>query len=104
MGFGHRVYKVRDPRADVLKRVGRLRDGRRSDGAAGSPSPRRWSARPRMLRGAQPGAALKTNVEFYTALLLEALHFARALFTPCSRSAGSPAGAPTSASRRSPAA
>ena len=47
MGFGHRVYRVRDPRADALKRaVARLiADGSNSTARAGWPSPRRSSRR-----------------------------------------------------------
>ena len=35
----------------------------------------------RALEAEKPGRALKTNVEFYTALLLEALEFPREAFT-----------------------
>ena len=42
MGFGHRIYRVRDPRADVLKaRVRRWRGAEQPDAA----SPRRWRRR-----------------------------------------------------------
>ncbi|MBN9538897.1 MAG: citrate synthase, partial [Alphaproteobacteria bacterium] len=78
MGFGHRIYKVRDPRADVLKNTvatlpqtaGRLAfavEVERSAIAA--------------LRKHKPGQRLDTNVEFYTALLLEALEVPRSAFT-----------------------
>lgn len=78
MGFGHRIYKVRDPRADVLKKAvaglpksaGRLAfavDVEKSAIAA--------------LRKRKPGQRLDTNVEYYTALLLEALDVPRSAFT-----------------------
>jgi citrate synthase len=70
MGFGHRIYRVRDPRADALKaaiarlgaETGRLRHAEAVEQAALA-----------ILRERKPGRSLETNVEFYTALLLEAL-------------------------------
>ena len=82
MGFGHRIYRVRDPRADALKgALGRL-------GKEGSVNAARFAlaeaaeqAALAILREKKPGRALETNVEFYTALLLEALGFGRESFT-----------------------
>jgi citrate synthase len=79
MGFGHRIYRVRDPRADVLKAaVARLkgRDNRVALAEAAE------AAALRALARHKPGHRLDTNVEFYTALLLEALRIPRAGFTP----------------------
>ncbi len=78
MGFGHRVYRVRDPRADVLKRVvvalrgesNRIRFAEEVEATA-----------IRLLARRKQGRGLDTNVEFYTALLLEALALPRDLFT-----------------------
>ncbi|MBM3549579.1 MAG: citrate synthase/methylcitrate synthase [Alphaproteobacteria bacterium] len=78
MGFGHRVYKVRDPRADVLKGVvktlsrdaGRLAFAEEVEAKAIA-----------ILARVKPGRRLDTNVEFYTALLLEALAIPRSAFT-----------------------
>jgi citrate synthase len=74
MGFGHRVYKVRDPRADVLSRVAE------ELGGAGLENRKLYElARAaektalRVLEEHKPGRNLKTNVEFYTALVLQAL-------------------------------
>jgi citrate synthase len=82
MGFGHRVYRVRDPRADALKAVVR-RLSRRGDGAPGrlDLAEAVETAALAILRAHKPGRALDTNVELYTALLLEALAFPRAVFT-----------------------
>ncbi len=82
MGFGHRIYRVRDPRADALKRAVR-------DLAAASPSlPGRLALAEaveaqalELLRRRKPGRRLETNVEFYTAVLLEALGFPHEAFT-----------------------
>ena len=74
MGFGHRVYKVRDPRADVLSKVAN------ELGAAALENRKLFDlARAaeqtilRVLEEAKPGRNLRTNVEFYTALVLQAL-------------------------------
>ena len=79
MGFGHRVYRVRDPRADVLKgAIERLA----GDGAdlpfAGEVEAYIRSA----LRKKNPERPLDTNVEFFTAILLDALKIPRQAFTP----------------------
>lgn len=79
MGFGHRVYKVRDPRADVLKAaVATLRGG---DNRIAFAEAVEASAVATLAR-LKPGRRLDTNVEFYTALLLEALGLPRSAFTP----------------------
>jgi citrate synthase len=79
MGFGHRVYRVRDPRADVLKAaIGRLA----ADGAD-LPFASEVEAYIReALRRKNPGRPLETNVEFFTAILLDALAIPRQAFTP----------------------
>ncbi len=82
MGMGHRVYRVRDPRAAVLEgaieameRAGRagerLRLAREVERAAA-----------RVLAERHPERALRANVEFYTAVLLEALGLTRDQFSP----------------------
>jgi citrate synthase len=79
MGFGHRIYKVRDPRADVLKReVGKLRTDGNTRLAFAEEVERRAL---RALAAHKPDRPLDTNVEFYTALLLEAVGLDRELFT-----------------------
>ncbi len=79
MGFGHRIYRVRDPRADVLKAVAlRLRAGTNFIGFAEMVERRALA----ILAERKPGRRLDTNVEFYTALVLDALALPRALFTP----------------------
>jgi citrate synthase len=74
MGFGHRVYKVRDPRAEVLSRVAeemagaQLEDRRLFELARGVEQ-----VALRVLDEHKPGRNLRTNVEFYTALVLQSL-------------------------------
>ncbi len=82
MGMGHRIYRVRDPRAAVLEReVERLEN-------AGVARNRLALARAveraaeRVLAEAHPDRPLRANVEFYTAILLEAVGVPRASFSP----------------------
>jgi citrate synthase len=82
MGFGHRIYRVRDPRADALKRAVRAL------GEGSNVLPGRLAfteavetAALQILKARKPDRSLQTNVEFYTALLLEALAFPTEAFT-----------------------
>ena len=78
MGFGHRVYRVRDPRADVLKAVAvALRGGKNRIRFAEQVE----AAALDILARRKTGRRLDTNVEFYTALVLEALDLPRDSFT-----------------------
>ena len=82
MGFGHRVYRVRDPRADALKAAVRRLD----DGSNVRPGRIAFAeavevADLAILKEHKPNRPLDTNVEFYTALLLEALDFPPSAFT-----------------------
>jgi citrate synthase len=91
MGLGHRVYRVRDPRAAVLEEaVERLAE-------AGAPSRYLGLARAveraalGVLARRHPERRLETNVEFYTAVVLDAAGLGRESFTPTfavARSAG----------------
>jgi citrate synthase len=74
MGFGHRVYKVRDPRADVLSKV--------ADGMSTAALENRKlfdlarsveQTALKVLEEVKPGRNLRTNVEFFTALVLQGL-------------------------------
>ena len=91
MGFGHRVYRVRDPRADVLDAALRaLRDassrlsGERSTEVVELYDLARHVEQTalRLLRERKPDRRIDTNVEFYTALLLHAIGLEADLFTP----------------------
>jgi citrate synthase len=77
MGFGHRVYRARDPRATVLKQaLSNLAKTERLDHAD-----KVESLALKALQEFKPGRPLKTNVEFYTAVLLNEIGFDRAWFT-----------------------
>jgi citrate synthase len=93
MGFGHRVYRVRDPRADALKRAVRILV---EDGSNSTPGRLEFAeaveqAALAILKARKPDRSLQTNVEFYTALLLESLAFPADSFT-CVFAAGRVAG------------
>ena len=80
MGMGHRVYRVRDPRAAVLEAaVRRLRGDSDSGRLALAHAVER--AAQRLLDARYPARRLRANVEFFTAVLLEALGIDRSLFT-----------------------
>jgi citrate synthase len=85
MGMGHRIYRVRDPRALVFERaLARLASEAGSGSAIGArlAHARRVEGAAEALLGERhPGRPLRANVEFYTALLLEALGIPRALFS-----------------------
>lgn len=90
MGFGHRIYRVRDPRADALKRVISERLGTAS-GHRIELARAVETAALGALQRRKPDRPLDVNVEFYTALLLEGLGFASEDFT-CVFAAGRIAG------------
>src|SRR5262245_56141900 len=82
MGFGHRVYHVRDPRADVLARAAEqfYESGGDKDLYDLARSVERTALR--LLHERKPERRLDTNVEFYTALLLHGIGLPTELFTP----------------------
>jgi citrate synthase len=82
MGFGHRVYKVRDPRADVLAAAAERMFTRGGDMALYTLARAVEATAIRLLDEYKPGRRLRTNVEFYTALLLHGLGLEVPLFTP----------------------
>ncbi|MEW6267932.1 MAG: citrate/2-methylcitrate synthase [Thermodesulfobacteriota bacterium] len=82
MGFGHRVYAVRDPRAVVLADAARRLFARGGDATLHEDARVVERAILEVLRELKPGRRVETNVEFYTALLLHGVGLAPELFTP----------------------
>jgi citrate synthase len=77
MGMGHRIYRVRDPRAAVLERaVANLASDRLALAHAVE------TAAAKILRERKPDRPLAANVEFYTAVLLDAVGLPREQFAP----------------------
>lgn len=82
MGFGHRVYKVRDPRAEVLNEAAaKLFDGR-ADAALYRDARIVERELLATLARLKPDRKLETNVEFYTALVLHGIGLPSDLFSP----------------------
>jgi citrate synthase len=86
MGFGHRIYRAEDPRSRILKRTARELGSSRVDVAE-----RLEEAALAELTKRHPERVLATNVEYYSAVLLEIAEIppplAPAMFA-CSRVAG----------------
>lgn len=82
MGFGHRIYRVRDPRADVLAQAAERFFSSGGDPHLYSLAKSVETTALRLLREHKPDRRLDTNVEFYTALLLHGLGLPAELFTP----------------------
>jgi citrate synthase len=86
MGFGHRVYRAEDPRARVLRRAARELDAPRFTVAE-----ELERAALEELRARKPDRVLATNVEFWSAVVLDRAGVPQDLFTAlfsCARSAG----------------
>ncbi len=82
MGFGHRVYKVRDPRAEILATAAEKMYQAAGDMALYDLAKGVEKTAVALLAEYKPGRNLQTNVEFYTALLLHGLGLETDLFTP----------------------
>ncbi len=82
MGFGHRVYTVRDPRADVLGTAAvKLFEGV-GDTALYDDATAVEEVVLDVLAELKPDRSIKTNVEFYTALVLHGVGMESDLFSP----------------------
>jgi citrate synthase len=82
MGFGHRVYRTRDPRADVLAVAAQNFYAKKDNREFYTLAKQVEETALRILAERKPGRRLATNVEFYTALLLHGLGISKQLFTP----------------------
>jgi citrate synthase len=86
MGFGHRVYRAEDPRARVLRRTARELGSTRFEVAEALEQ-----AALAELAARRPDRVLATNVEFWSAVILDMAEVPAELFTPlftCARVAG----------------
>jgi citrate synthase len=82
MGFGHRVYRTRDPRAEVLSVAAEEMFRQSGDMTLYTLAREVENVAVRLLAERYPDRNLQTNVEFYTALLLHGLGLSTDLFTP----------------------
>jgi citrate synthase len=86
MGFGHRIYRAEDPRSRVLHRTAHELGSRRLEVAEALEA-----AALAELAARKPGRVLATNVEFWSAVVLDRAQVPSELFTPlfvCARTAG----------------
>jgi citrate synthase len=86
MGFGHRVYRAEDPRARVLRRTAKEIGAPRVEVAEALEQ-----AALAELQARRPDRVLATNVEFWSAVVLDFAEVPPQLFTPmftCARTAG----------------
>jgi citrate synthase len=86
MGFGHRVYRAEDPRARVLRRTARQLGSRRYEVAE-----KLEAAAIAELTARYPDRPLRTNVEFWSAVVLDYAEVPASMFTSmftCARTAG----------------
>jgi citrate synthase len=77
MGFGHRVYKGKDPRSALLREVASTVGGSTADFAIAVED-----TIVRVLSEEKPGRALNANVEFYAGVVMDACGIPRDMFTP----------------------
>jgi len=82
MGFGHRVYNVRDPRAAVLQDAAESFYEGRDETAFFDAAREFEDVAVDILAEHKPDLRLETNVEFYTAVLLNGVGVPRDMFTP----------------------
>jgi citrate synthase len=86
MGFGHRIYRAEDPRARVLRRTCKELGSVRFEVAEALER-----AALEELHARKPDRVLATNVEFWSAVILDLAEVPADLFTPmftCARVAG----------------
>jgi len=77
MGFGHAVYRTRDPRSEMLKTIARGWDDPLVDLAVGVED-----AIEAALAELKPGRELHANVEFYAGVVMKLAGLAPSMFTP----------------------
>lgn len=86
MGFGHRVYRAEDPRARLLRNVARDLGAPRYEAAAALEQ-----AALSELQDRRPDRSLQTNIEFWSAVILDYAQVPASMFTSmftCARIAG----------------
>jgi citrate synthase len=87
MGFGHRVYRTTDPRAEILREIA----SKTADKSFFELARRVEETGVRVLQEARPDRKLYSNVEFYSAVVMDSVGLPPDLFTAtfaASRSVG----------------
>ena len=91
MGFGHRIYKVRDPRAAVVVEAAEKLAWQMGDRKLLDLTAAVERVTVKVLEEVKPGRDLYANVELYAALILHDVGIPSEIFTPTfaiSRTAG----------------
>ena len=86
MGFGHRIYRAEDPRARILRQTAAQLNAPRAEIATALEK-----AALEELHARKPDRVLATNVEFWSAVILDSAQIPPSLFLPlfaCARTAG----------------
>ncbi|MBA4492882.1 citrate synthase [Paenactinomyces guangxiensis] len=79
MGFGHRIYKTTDPRAEALRQVVQTGSGAEPWFQFAVEVEKIALA---LLKEVKPHRQIHTNVEYYTAAILKAIQLPKLLYTP----------------------
>ncbi|WP_025783642.1 citrate synthase/methylcitrate synthase [Sporosarcina sp. D27] len=79
MGFGHRIYKIEDPRSILLRDKCRSMEGEDIWLDLATAAEKEIIA---LLETHKPGRKLYTNVEYYAAAIMRSIDMPRELFTP----------------------
>ena len=82
MGFGHRIYKVRDPRAALLSTAAEKMAALTGDYELLNLTKSVEQTTVNVLAELKPGRELYANVELYAALILHAVGVPSEIFTP----------------------
>lgn len=82
MGFGHRIYKVRDPRAALLSDAAERMAEETGDRHLLELTQAVENTVVRILEEEKPGRGLRANVELYAALILHTVGIPSEIFTP----------------------
>ena len=86
MGFGHRIYRAEDPRSRILKRTAKELGAPQVEVAE-----QLEEVALKALQEKSPDRVLATNVEYYSAIVLDFAEVPPHMFTPmftCARTAG----------------
>ena len=82
MGFGHRIYKVRDPRAEILSHAAEKMARQTGHRELLDFTKEVERVTVKILDEVKPGRDLYANVEIYAALILHAVDLPAEMFTP----------------------
>jgi citrate synthase len=77
MGFGHRLYRTTDPRAEILRTIA----GKSAEKGFFELATQVEQTGVRILQEHRPGRKLYTNVEFYSSVVMDSVGLSSGLFS-----------------------